>query len=84
MAKKKKATVKEFNAIFQEEKRGGFSVWIPDLPGCVSQGETFEEAKKNIAEAIELYKVLKRGTLRKGILKVIPLSIDEFAKLLKE
>lgn len=28
---------------------------IPALPGCISQGETFEEALKNIKEAAELY-----------------------------
>jgi len=53
---RKNIKIREFNAIFQEElKQGGFSVWVPDLPGCTSQGETFEEAKKNIIEAIELY-----------------------------
>lgn len=51
----KKVNVLEYNAIFQEEKQGGFSVWIPSLPGCTSQGETFEEAQKNIKEAIQLY-----------------------------
>jgi len=45
----------EFQAIFTQEKEGGYSVSIPVLPGCHSQGETFEEARKNIAEAIELY-----------------------------
>jgi predicted RNase H-like HicB family nuclease len=50
-----KQTVLEYNAIFQKEKEGGFSVWIPALPGCTSQGETFEEATKNIKEAISLY-----------------------------
>lgn len=45
----------EFQAIFTQEKEGGYSVSIPALPGCHSQGETFEEARKNIAEAIELY-----------------------------
>ena len=40
----KKYKVFEYLAIFQEEKRGGFSVWIPELPGCASQGENFEEA----------------------------------------
>ena len=48
-------TVSEYNAIFQKEKEGGFSVWIPALPGCTSQGETFEEATDNIKEAIMLY-----------------------------
>lgn len=33
----------------------GFSVVVPGLPGCVSQGETRAEALENIKEAIELY-----------------------------
>lgn len=45
----------EYQAVFQEETDGGFSVWVPDLPGCTSQGETIEEALENIKEAIELY-----------------------------
>lgn len=47
--------IREYQAVFQEETEGGFSVWIPDLPGCASQGETLEEALENIKEAIELY-----------------------------
>lgn len=38
-----------------DEEAGGFSVEVPVLPGCVSEGDTFEEAKTNIKEAIELY-----------------------------
>ena len=48
-------SIREYQAVFQEETEGGFSVWVPDLPGCASQGETLEEALKNIKEAIELY-----------------------------
>lgn len=44
-----------YNTIFEEEKEGGYSVWVPDLPGCTSQGETLEEAIANIKEAISLY-----------------------------
>lgn len=51
----KKRRIHDYTAVFQEEKEGGFSVWVPDLPGCASQGETFEEALKNIKEAISLY-----------------------------
>ncbi len=51
----KKYKVFEYLAVFQEEKAGGFSVWVPELPGCASQGESFEEALKNIKEATELY-----------------------------
>lgn len=50
-----KQQVLEYNAIFQKENEGGFSVWVPSLPGCASQGETFEEATNNIKEAIALY-----------------------------
>ena len=34
---------------------GGYTVIVPSLPGCISEGETKEEALENIKEAIELY-----------------------------
>lgn len=40
--------------IFPDET-GGYVVEVPSLPGCVSQGETIDEALANIKEAIELY-----------------------------
>lgn len=55
MVKQKSKKILEYNVVFQEEKTGGYSVWAPELPGCASQGETFDEALKNIREAIELY-----------------------------
>lgn len=50
-----KKNILNYNCIFQNEEAGGFSVWVPSLPGCASQGETFEEALENIKEAIALY-----------------------------
>lgn len=51
----RKRKIFEYNAVFQAEKDGGYSVWVPGLPGCASQGESFDEAMKNIREAIGLY-----------------------------
>ncbi len=34
---------------------GGYTVYVPSLPGCISEGNTKEEAMANIKEAIELY-----------------------------
>lgn len=41
--------------MIEEEPEGGFSACVPDLPGCVSQGETIEEAVSNTQEAIAAY-----------------------------
>lgn len=55
MTKRKIAKVLKYTAVFEPEKLGGYSVTIPALPGCISQGENFEETLKNIEEAAELY-----------------------------
>ena len=36
-------------------EEGGYTAIVPSLPGCISEGETKQEALKNIREAIELY-----------------------------
>lgn len=46
---------RRFKVILEPEPSGGFSVFVPSLPGCASQGESEEEAVANIREAIELY-----------------------------
>jgi predicted RNase H-like HicB family nuclease len=43
-----------FAALIREEREGGYSVLCPQL-GVASQGETIDEAKRNIVEAVELY-----------------------------
>ncbi|MBU2051770.1 type II toxin-antitoxin system HicB family antitoxin [Patescibacteria group bacterium] len=47
--------VLQYNAVFQQEEDGGYSVWVPALPGCASQGDNFDKALTNVKEAIELY-----------------------------
>ncbi len=46
---------REYEVLLIPEDEGGYSVTVPALPGCVSQGETREEALEMIREAIELY-----------------------------
>ncbi|MBR1369790.1 hypothetical protein RJ53_10015 [Methanocalculus chunghsingensis] len=45
----------DFTVIIHSAEEGGFWVEVPTLPGCFSQGETFEEIMENIHEAIELH-----------------------------
>lgn len=42
------------------ESDEGFSVWVPGLPGCASQGATEEEALANIADAVREYLEVER------------------------
>ncbi|NWG27920.1 MAG: type II toxin-antitoxin system HicB family antitoxin [Ignavibacteriaceae bacterium] len=39
----------------EKSDEGGYTVYVPSLPGCISEGNTIEEAIDNIIEAIELY-----------------------------
>jgi len=45
----------KFKVVLEQDPDGGYSVHVPALPGCASQGDTLEEALRNIQEAIELY-----------------------------
>jgi predicted RNase H-like HicB family nuclease len=45
----------KFKVILEEAEEGGYIIYVPSLPGCVSQGESKKEAVKNITEAIEVY-----------------------------
>lgn len=47
--------IREFDVILEPEASGGYSVYVPSLPGCFSQGETVEDALAGITEAIQLY-----------------------------
>jgi predicted RNase H-like HicB family nuclease len=49
------ATVKaEFTAVFREEPEGGYSAFVEELPGANTQGESLEEARENLREAVQL------------------------------
>jgi len=44
-----------FKAIVHNAEEGGFWAEVPSLPGCMTQGETLDEIRANLREAIELW-----------------------------
>lgn len=45
----------KYRVLVEQDEDGVFVAEVPSLPGCISQGNTREEATENIKEAIELY-----------------------------
>lgn len=45
----------EIKVILEKQQEGGYTVHVPSLPDCISEGDTKQEALKNIKEAIRLY-----------------------------
>ncbi len=44
-----------YKTIFEPAPEGGYTVYVPSLPGCVSEGDSYSEALDNIREAMSLY-----------------------------
>ncbi len=44
-----------YRILLRKEPEGGYTVIVPSLPGCITYGETIEEAIKMAKESIELY-----------------------------
>jgi predicted RNase H-like HicB family nuclease len=45
----------KLKVVLEPSEEGGYTVFVPALRGCVSEGDSREEALKNIREAIDLY-----------------------------
>lgn len=54
MASKKRERIK-YLITLREAEEGGYTVDVPALPGCISEGSSYEEALANIREAIVAY-----------------------------
>jgi len=44
-----------YRVLLRKEPEGGYTVIVPSLPGCITYGETIEEAIQMAREAIQLY-----------------------------
>ncbi len=45
----------KFYSIIHKEPGGGYSAEVPVLPGCYTDGDSIDDVKKNLKEAIQLY-----------------------------
>jgi len=59
--KKLKKDTNSYAVVFTPAEEGGYTATVPALPGCISEGDSFEDAKKNIKEAIKLYTEVDGG-----------------------
>lgn len=46
---------KYYKVIFEPQEEGGYTATVPSLPGCISEGDNYDEALANIKEAMALY-----------------------------
>jgi predicted RNase H-like HicB family nuclease len=53
--KRRVPRVFSYSVFYEQAPEGGYVAYVPALPGCHTQGETVEEAERNLKEAIALY-----------------------------
>ena len=61
-----------YTAVFKPSEDGGFVVSVPALAGCVTEGETFEDAREMVIDAI-------RGYLESLQKDGLPIPVEQFA-----
>lgn len=75
--------VRSYTAVFEPQRGGGYTVTVPALPGCVSEGETLAEARTMAADAIRAYceslildgVPLPKDVVRRPVLEKLSVSI---------
>ena len=60
----------KIKVILEPAEEGGYTAYVPSLPGCISEGDTNHEALANIREAKELYLEYPEKDERKEIVQV--------------
>ncbi len=59
-----------FKAVIHTEEQGGYWAEVPDLPGCLTQGDTLDEVYHNLIEAIACHLDLATEDVRVGLLEI--------------
>ena len=54
---------RRYTVVFEPQPEGGYTVTVPALPGCITEGDTLEEARRMAADAIQCFceSLLKDG-----------------------
>jgi len=63
--------------VVERAKDGRYSAYVPDLPGCTSCGDTLDELRTNVAEAVSL---CIEGLREKGETVPAPISMGEMVE----
>ncbi len=59
-----------YRAVVHAEEDGGYWAEVPDLPGCLTQGDTLDEVYRNLTEAIACHLDLTSEDIRVGLLEI--------------
>jgi predicted RNase H-like HicB family nuclease len=57
----------KLTAVFEPAKEGGYTCFVEEIPAAISQGETLEEAKVNLLDALQLVLECQRDLAEKGL-----------------
>lgn len=61
--------------VIEQASDGSYSAYLPDVPGCVSCGDTVEEVKAMIQEALDFH---LKGMRSAGLPVPMPISISDY------
>jgi predicted RNase H-like HicB family nuclease len=57
----------QLTAVFVPAPEGGFSAFVEEIPGAISEGETIEEARENLADALRMVIECNREIAKQGV-----------------
>ena len=57
----------KLTAVFEPAKKGGYTCFVEEVPGAISQGETLPEAKANLLDALKLVLACQRELAEKNL-----------------
>ena len=69
----------KLKVLVRTESAGGYSVSVPALPGCHSEGETLEEARENLQDAFQMMMEYHRDETREHSSKTAQREVMELA-----